>query len=391
MRRIQCKMMIEKDEDRMMDKQYESTAVGLCPFVENSREVVFFITPEGVIRVGNQAVREKLGWAPETLVDTSFFDLLHDDDVAELKAALESLSGENDDQSSLTIESRLRSHNDSWLLFSLRLTQADVMPWGAGLIVNALDISELRRLEHNLDTAMKNDSLAELVGSAAHDFNNYLMVIINSAMMAESFVEADSEVGVEIGEIRNAAASAHELTQKLLTKSREAREGFGIVDLNKLLIECGSMLRRIATRPGSDIKVQVEINPDAVICRADRAQLKQILINLVSNAHDAIDESGVITLSLENRTLARQKKVGDHALAKGDYCVIHVKDTGKGMTPEVAEHVFERFFSTKPDTHGTGIGLATVKEIVEGHHGAIDLISAPGKGTEFHIFIPSVM
>jgi two-component system cell cycle sensor histidine kinase/response regulator CckA len=209
--------------------------------------------------------------------------------------------------------------------------------------------------------------------------------------MAGSLVDKDGELKLEIEEIRKAAGCACELARNLLAKSRESRGPFTAVDLNRLLVESGSILRRIAMRPGCEIKVKIEINPEAVVCNGNKDQLQQILANLVSNARDAIDDSGTILLHAETKTVAAVLEIGGRILDPGIYSVLVVKDTGTGMTEEVVGRVFDRFFSTKPDTHGTGIGLATVREIMDLHNGAIKLKTALGKGTEFRLFIPSAL
>jgi PAS domain S-box-containing protein len=362
----------------------------VCAFVENSHEAVFFLDASGRIQYCNPCVRKKLGWMPAKLNKTLFIDLVNPEDLPHVQMLVQRCANPKSfiDQ---CIEVRLRAHQDSWRLFRARFCTVEHEPFGTGIVVNALDISDQRKAEHELQNALRSSTLAELVGSAAHDFNNYLMVISNSAAMAESLVDKDGELKLEIEEIRKAAGCACELARNLLAKSRETRGQFTAVDLNRLLVESGPILRRIAMRPGCEIKVKIEINPEAVVCNGNKDQLQQILANLVSNARDAIDDSGTISIHAETKTVAAALEIGGRILDPGIYSVLVVKDTGAGMTEEVAGRVFDRFFSTKPDTHGTGIGLATVKEIMDLHNGAIKLKTALGKGTEFRLFIPSAL
>ena len=366
------------------------TQARVCAFLENSHDAVFFLDASGQIQYCNPTVRKKLGWMPEKLQDTPFIDLVHPEDISGIQALIQRCANPRSFIDKCT-ETRLRGHQESWRLFRSRFCTVEHKPFGTGIIVHAQDISEQRKTEQELQNALRSSTLAELVGSAAHDFNNYLMVISNSAAMAESLVGQNSELKLEIEEIRKAADCAGELARNLLAKSREARGPFTAVDLNRMLVDSGTILRRIAMRPGCDIKVEIDINPDTVVCNGNKEQLQQVLVNLVSNARDAIDDGGTISIYAETKTLAAAVEIGGRILDLGVYSVIVVKDTGAGMTAEVAERVFDRFFSTKPDTHGTGIGLATVREIIDLHDGAIELDTAPGEGTEFRIFIPSAL
>lgn len=239
-----------------------------------------------------------------------------------------------------------------------------------------------KRLEAQLNQAMKMEAIGRLAGGVAHDFNNLLTVITGFAQLA-LLDEQPSKAGLE--EIIQAAERASGLTRQLLAFSRQQALEPRIFDLNFLVRDMEKMLRRLI---GEDVEISTHLAAEALHVKADPGQIEQVVFNLAVNARDAMPEGGKLTLSTSRRTLDR---VGAtlHGLQEGDYCVVSVRDNGSGIDPEVLPHIFEPFFTTKPEGQGTGLGLSTVYGIMQQSGGAIHADSKKDAGTTMTMFIPA--
>ena len=218
----------------------------------------------------------------------------------------------------------------------------------------------------------------------AHDFNNLLSVISGNSQLL--LMEEDlGEVGRDTVEnIRNAVDRASELTLQLLMFSRKQPTQSKPLDLNHLVLEEGRLLQRIIPK---EIRLNFELKPGLPLIQADAMEVRQILMNLVLNARDAMPEGGEITL--QTRTWDSTGTAPDNRpLKPGRFAWLSVTDTGVGMSEETQKHIFEPFFTTKEMGKGTGLGLATVYGIAEKRGGCVWLESEPGKGSAFHLCLP---
>jgi signal transduction histidine kinase/ActR/RegA family two-component response regulator len=242
-----------------------------------------------------------------------------------------------------------------------------------------------RSLEEQLHQSQRMESIGQLAGGVAHDFNNILAVIMsNAGLLAEDLAEKGIPTE-EASEILEAAERGAALTRQLLAFSRKQHRQVATFVLNDVVVELKTMVRRIV---GEDVEVKVDLQDDGGV-RADRAQLGQVIMNLVANARDAMPTGGTLTIETRATTLDARSAPG-LGLLPGTYLRLSVHDTGVGMSPEVKARIFEPFFTTKDVGKGTGLGLATVFGIVKQSEGAISCDSAPGKGTRFRIYLPRV-
>ncbi len=247
------------------------------------------------------------------------------------------------------------------------------------------DITDWKRMESQLIQSQKMDAVGRLAGGIAHDFNNLLTVINGySAMLIERFDLAD-DVREDLTSICKAGERAAALTAQLLAFSRKAMTRPKILVLSEAIADIEPMLRRL-------IRENVELittSSDETACvRADSTQFEQVIMNLVINARDAIEASGIITIET-GKVHFNAETSRLHAQTKpGDYGVIAVSDNGRGMSASTQEHIFEPFFTTKESRHGTGLGLATVYGIVKQTGGTISVYSEEGVGTTFRIYVP---
>ncbi len=245
---------------------------------------------------------------------------------------------------------------------------------------------ENRRLELRFQQFQRLESVGRLAGGVAHDLNNLLTPILGyGGMLMASRSLPDDELE-HVAQIVSAGERARDLVHQLLAFSRKQTLEFGRLDLNRLLEEFGTLLRRTITE---DIEIEYRLSEEPQFFMGDRGQIEQILMNLAVNAQDAMTGGGKLTISTRSVRVCGRTSTEPEDMAEGEYCRLQVADTGRGMSGEVAAQVFEPFFTTKSATEGTGLGLATAYGIVKQHNGYIWVHSEEGKGTVFSVFLPA--
>ena len=230
--------------------------------------------------------------------------------------------------------------------------------------------------------AQKMQALGLLAGGIAHDFNNMLTVIFGRAQVLLDRLPADGRARYDADAIGEAAERAAALTRQLLAFSRKQLLERRTLDLNSVVVDMATMLRRLI---GENITVVTALAHSAAWVNVDRGQLEQVVLNLAVNARDAMPGGGQLTLATDN-----VESDGADALPAGPFVALVVSDTGIGMDAATQERIFEPFFTTKPVGEGTGLGLSTVYGVVEQHGGHIAVDSAPGRGTTFRVCLPRV-
>jgi PAS domain S-box-containing protein len=259
----------------------------------------------------------------------------------------------------------------------------DVAEW-VGLIQ---DIQERRHLEENLLQSRKLESLGRLAGGIAHDFNNLLTAIVGSAELAILDPGLTPSVADYLRTITAAAERSGVLTGHLLSFARRQVIEPRNVSLTELVRGVTPILRRLL---GDNIRLTVKVAEDLGVTRIDPGQFEQVLVNLATNARDAMPSGGVLTVETANADLDEEYARTHQGVTAGRYVMLLVADTGVGMDEAVQAHMFEPFFTTKEAGKGTGLGLATCYGIVRQAGGSIWVYSEPGKGTLFRIFLPRV-
>lgn len=254
------------------------------------------------------------------------------------------------------------------------------------LVAIKRDITQEVEREDYIRQTQKMDSIGVLAGGIAHDFNNMLAVIIgNASLLQKKIADKHPELQDEVDEIITAAKRSTDFTQQLLTFARRQPVRPVLVDLNERVGATCGMIRRLV---GDG--VTVEFNPDKqpATVRIDPSQLDQVVLNLCSNARDAMNGNGRLNLKVFSRLVSRERVAEQNDVEPGDYAVLAIRDTGSGIDPVHLKRIFEPFFTTKPRGKGTGLGLSTVYGIVRQNKGFIDVDSQPGTGTTFEIYLP---
>ncbi|HKI97809.1 MAG TPA: PAS domain S-box protein [bacterium] len=256
----------------------------------------------------------------------------------------------------------------------------------SGALNVALDITAQKAAEAQLRQAQKMEAVGQLAGGVAHDFNNLLQVIQGYGQIAKMRTGDDAKLRHALEQISAAATRAGDLTRKLLTVSRRQVLRPRQIDLIALVDELMQMLGRLL---GAHIELRQELAPAPLHVHADPGMVEQVLMNLCVNARDAMPDGGVLTLRTEPVNLDESLRRAHNLPSAGRYVRLTVSDTGTGMSPEVLQHVFEPFYTTKPEGQGTGLGLSTVYGIVGQHGGSIHVDSIPGHGTTFSVLLPA--
>ncbi|MDD4686932.1 MAG: response regulator [Candidatus Cloacimonetes bacterium] len=255
------------------------------------------------------------------------------------------------------------------------------------------DISEQKNAEikhqelmQQLRQAQKLDSIGQLAGGVAHDFNNILTVILGYSEEILNTLHQRDPIRQDIQEIASAGQRAATLTRQLLTFSRKQVIKPQLMNINEAIGNLSKMLKRLI---GEDIDFVLDLGTNVPEFMADVGQIEQVIMNLVINAREAMQMGGTLTIKTFGYT-ADDSFCSKHPMISGKhFAVLRICDTGSGMDKETMEHIFEPFFTTKAKGHGTGLGLPTVYGIVRQAGGNIHVESTPGKGASFVILLPA--
>ena len=253
------------------------------------------------------------------------------------------------------------------------------------VIVFGVDVTDRKILEEQMRQSQKMDAVGQLSAGVAHDFNNLLTVIQGNLALVAIEPALSMETQEWIQEIKTAADRAANLTRQLLTFSRQQSVQMRDCDLNTVLREVTTMLRRML---GETVEVVLELSAEPQLVTVDVGMIEQVMMNLAVNARDAMRNGGSLVVSTRtvpaNEALAVSERPGE-----GESCVLlQVSDNGAGISEDMLPKIFDPFFTSKDTGKGTGLGLATVYGIVHQHGGSIQVDSTLGEGTSFSIYLP---
>jgi PAS domain S-box-containing protein len=361
--------------------------------LQNIQEIVYAVKANGdplrgAVQFVSPRVRDVVGYEPDEFLEDPglWFRLIHPDDLPAVVQATGQILATR--RPGLR-EYRLR-HKETG---DYRWIEDNVVPQfddSGNLVATfgvARDVTERRRLETHLLEAHKMEAMGRLASGVAHDFNNYLTVILgHSEQMLEGLGATDPRRrNAQL--IREAASRSASLTQQLLAFSRQQTFEPKVVDLNAIIWELSEMLRLLV---GENIELIFRYGPALWRVKADHVQMDQILMNLAVNAHDAMPKGGRLIIETANAELDDSFAREHFPAQPGSYVLVAVTDTGTGMDEQTKARVFEPFFTTKERGHGTGLGLATVYGVVKQSGGYIWAFSEPGHGTTFRLYLPRV-
>ena len=257
----------------------------------------------------------------------------------------------------------------------------------SGIIVRRQAEDERERMHAQLLQAQKMEAIGQLAGGIAHDFNNILTAMMGYAHILKTKMREDDPLRTYADHVLSLSDRAASLTQSLLAFSRKQVMNPRATDMNEIIRTVERLLLRII---GEDIQPRTVLSEKDLIVMADHGQIEQVLMNLATNARDAMPEGGSLTIGTETMDID-DEFIKEHGFGKkGPYALVSITDTGMGMDRETREKIFEPFFTTKEVGKGTGLGLSMVYGIVKQHDGFINVYSEPGKGTTFRIYLPLI-
>ncbi len=361
--------------------------------VRNSSDIISILAPDGTTKYQSPSIERILGYGPEALNDKNVFDYIHPDDVARVGAAFDNTL--RDPSAMAPVEYRFRHADGSWVHVESVGSNFLQVPAIGGVVVNSRDITERKRaeedrrqLEVRVRHAQKLESLGVLAGGLAHDFNNLLVGILGNASLALMDLPEDAPARYSLEQIEKAALRTSELTGQMLAYSGRGKFVVQPTSLSTLVEEMGHLLESAISKR---IVLNYDFACDLPAIEVDPTQIRQVVMNLITNASEAIgEESGVITVATSavhvDRSYPAPTFLSEN-LSNGPYVCLEVSDTGSGMDAETQARIFDPFFTTK--FAGRGLGLAALLGIVRGHGGAVNVRSKVGEGTTFTILFPA--
>lgn len=366
-------------------RSVEQERYRLAAIVNSSADAITAKTLDGTITDWNQAAERIYGYMAEEIIGQRVSILV----PPELSEELEHILGTVQRGGSIEQYETTRVRKDGTRIqVSLSVSPIrDVSGTIVGASAVDRDITARLKMESELRHAQKMEAVGQLAGGIAHEFNNYLGVILGySELLTEEAVEGET-LRKYVREIKNATQNAASLTRQLLAFGRKQLPEPQALDLNQVIWESHNLLRRLVP---ANIDVVPTLASRIGRVKIDPAQLQQILVNLLVNAREAMPNGGKVFIETANAELDEAHASQHLGLRPGSYLRLSIRDSGTGIKPEARSHLFEPFYTTKEQGKGTGLGLSTVYGIVKQAGGYVDVESTEGRGASFHIYFPRV-
>jgi two-component system, cell cycle sensor histidine kinase and response regulator CckA len=354
--------------------------------VENINDVIFTVDINGIATYVSPTIESLIGYRPEELLGRAFTELLHEEDLPQVKKRFNAvLSGKIEPHE---YRAQKKTGGYCWLQASSRAIYRDNLPIGIQGVLT--DLTDKKRLEAQLQQAHKMEAIGTLAGGVAHDLNNILSGLVSYPQLLLLEIPEDSPLCDPIRTIQRSGERAAAIVQDLLTLARRGVPTVEVVSVNAIIteyLESAEHQNLLLHHPLIDFDILLEQN--LLNISGSRLHLSKTLMNLVTNAAEAIRAEGKISIATEN--LYVDAPVPDlQQLHEGDYVVLRVTDTGKGITPQDLGKIFEPFYTKKSmGRSGTGLGMTVVWNTVQDHKGVIDVSSTPGEGTTFALYFPA--
>jgi two-component system, cell cycle sensor histidine kinase and response regulator CckA len=357
--------------------------------VENINDVIYATDKNGIVTYVSPTIETIVGYGPEEVLDRNFADFLHPDDLPQATDRIATvLSGKIEPH-------EYRFHKKSggycWMQASSRPIYKDCRAIGIRGVLT--DLTNQKKLEVQLQQAHKMEAIGTLAGGVAHDLNNILSGLVSYPQLLLMDISEDSPLYDPIRTIQRSGERAAAIVQDLLTLARRGVPVVETVSLNTIITEyLESPEYQNLLRHHPLVGFSVHLDPNLFNISGSRVHLSKTIMNLVTNAAEAIVSPGKISITTENRYVdASIPDVAELAeLKEGDYVVLHISDTGKGIMPSDREKIFEPFYTKKVmGRSGTGLGMTVVWNTVQDHRGVIDISSTPGEGTTFTLYLPA--
>ncbi len=371
-------------ERKREQKALQESEQKLRNIIEHSNEIYYVHDTNQVLSYVSPQSLQVLGYTPDEII-IEWTQLATDNPINEKGIEITEKALKTGEKQGLYILELYKKDRSRVLLEINESPLKDGQGNVIGMVGAARDVTERKRLEEQLHQAQKMESVGQLAGGVAHDFNNLLTAIIGYGNLLKTEVSQDNLLLAYVTQILNSAKRAADLTHNLLAFSRKQMINPTPLNVNNIIISMKTFLSKIISE---DIEISIFPADQDLTVMADKHQIEQVLINLVTNARDAMPDGGSLTIRTEYKEVDKEfiKKHG--YVSTGAYALISVEDAGQGMNEETKERLFDPFYTTKEVGKGTGLGLSMVYGIIKQHNGYIDVQSELGKGTTFNIYLP---
>ena len=372
-----------EENRRRTDAELRASDERYRQIVQTANEGIWVTDEHDRITFANHRLAKMLGYPPEELLQRPVRDFIDPADLADHQHQVQLGRGGQASQ----FERRLRHHDGrefwTWVSGSPLFDDGDNY---RGAFAMFTDITERRQLESQLRQVQKLESIGQLAGGVAHDFNNILAAIMMHLSLLHQNPSLDEETTEALKELEVETKRAANLTRQLLMFSRRSVMQPRILDLNELVQNLLKMLRRLL---GEHIVIAFETHGALPAIEADLGMIEQVLMNLAVNGRDAMPRGGDLTIRTGTVELDAEAVKLHSERRPGKFVTLAVTDSGSGMDDGTLKRIFEPFFTTKEIGKGTGLGLPTVHGIVKQHQGWIEVHSQPGHGSTFEVFLPA--
>jgi PAS domain S-box-containing protein len=370
----------KRAEKRLRDSEerFRLLVDGVCDYA------IFMLDAKGYVASWNETAKRINGYDDKEIIGKHFscFYQAHDIEAGKPEQQLEAaVSAGRSEYEGWHVRKDGSTFLTNTLITALRDDEGILY----GFAVITRDITERKSLEKQLLHSQRMEAVGQLAGCVAHDFNNILAAIINYGYLANKNMIESDPAREYIDKILSLSDKATQITQGLLAFSRKQHCEFEPVRLNNVVRTVARLLTGFI---GEDISILTKLTDKEPVILADKTQVEQIIINLATNARDAMPDGGEFKIETDIVEIDESFKVTHRYGEIGTYALLTVSDTGTGMSDETKRKIFEPFFTTKETGKGTGLGLAIIYRIVKEHNGYINVYSEPGSGTAFRIYLP---
>jgi PAS domain S-box-containing protein len=374
--------------EREQQRQERDRAAQLEAILGHGLGFAGLLTPDGRLVLANRVALQAVGTTHAAVVGLPFAETpwwLHSPAAQErLRAAIPTVAAGTAERFLTTFPRREGGEHDIDFSLTPYRNESGAVQY---LIAEARDISELRRFERQLREGSRLEAIGQLAGGIAHDFNNVLAGIMGAAELALRRT-SEPDLRQRLETILSAAGKAGDLTKRLLSYARKAKNANLPLSVNALCTETLELLTRVV---GPTIRIERALGARPDSTTGDPAELQSALLNLCVNARDALPQGGVIRVATSRATMAAGlSECRGQSVTPGDYIRIDVTDSGTGIPADVLPRIFEPFFTTKPEGQGTGLGLPAVLGTAHAHHGWLLVQTEPGHGTTMSLLLPAV-
>ncbi|MDZ7722963.1 MAG: ATP-binding protein [candidate division KSB1 bacterium] len=365
---------------RKMKKQ--SSGAGAEPDAEFKHQVLDELSIgslemdlSGVIYKMNKSAAHMLGYKKNELVGEPVHKIITEDDMGFIRNLGEKNQG--------SIDVAMQTKDAEELHCNINYELVDVPGKKKYIKANITDISKERHLQSQLQQAEKMGSIGKFAGGIVHDFNNVITIVRGYCQLLDVKMDPESPHLPTIHKIERASEKAEFLSRRLLTFSRKNQPKHVVFDVNESIEKLKQFLEPLLPE---NTHLKLDFESEQAFIKVDKNQFEHVLVNLTTNARDAMPEGGDLVISTETVNFVSPRNLQTGELPAGTFVRVSIKDMGTGMDKETLENIFKPFYTTKETGKGTGLGLSIVKNFVDQSRGYIDIKSQPGQGSQFDLY-----